>query len=186
MLGHSVFGETLVNKITTTNKSIESLNNRIYDMSLADLIKKEIFYFRKVKLKGKEVGDKTCDTNFFGMDITRDKLSSLVRKWQTTIEANVDIKTEDGFFLRIFCITFSKKRKKQLRKTSYIATSQIRSIRQKILEIILKMTKKFSLKNLVLKFLSEKLNREIEKACKKISPIQDTFLRKIKILKEKK
>lgn len=44
------------------------------------------------------------------MDFTTDKLRSLVRKWQTLIECNVDVKTTDGFTLRMFCISFTKKR----------------------------------------------------------------------------
>ena len=39
-----------------------------------------------------------------------DKLRSMVRKWQTLIEAHVDVKTTDGFTLRMFCIGFTKKR----------------------------------------------------------------------------
>jgi small subunit ribosomal protein S3Ae len=48
------------------------------------------------------------------MDLTTDKLRSLVRKWQTLIEAHVDVKTTDGYFLRLFCIAFTKKRPGQV------------------------------------------------------------------------
>lgn len=49
------------------------------------------------------------------MDFTTDKLRSMVRKWQTLIEAHVDVKTTDGYFLRLFCISFTKKRPGQVR-----------------------------------------------------------------------
>jgi len=112
LFGEKIFGKTLVNKRTNTNKSSELLTNRIYQISLGDLNNKESLSYRKIKLKGSEVKNNTCETSFFGMDLTRDKLSSLVKKWQTTIETSIDIKTEDGFFLRIFCLVFSRKKKK--------------------------------------------------------------------------
>lgn len=60
------------------------------------------------------------------MDLTTDKLRSLVRKWQTLIEATVDVKTTDGYFLRLFCISFTKKRPGQVKKTAYAQSSQVR------------------------------------------------------------
>lgn len=63
------------------------------------------------------------------MDLTTDKLRSLVRKWQTLIEANVDVKTTDGYFLRLFCIAFTKKRPGQVKKTAYAQSSQVRHAR---------------------------------------------------------
>ena len=53
-----------------------------------------------------------------GMDFTTDKLRSLVRKWQTLIEAQVDVKTTDGYLLRMFAIAFTKKRPGQVRLVS--------------------------------------------------------------------
>lgn len=60
------------------------------------------------------------------MDFTTDKLRSMVRKWQTLIEAHVDVKTTDGFTLRMFCIAFTKKRQGQIKRTAYAQSSQVR------------------------------------------------------------
>ena len=42
-----------------------------------------------------------CYTNFYGMDITKDKLCQLVKKWHSLIEGFVQTKTQDGL-TRIF------------------------------------------------------------------------------------
>ena len=89
------------------------------------------------------------------MDFTADKLRSLVRKWQTLIEAHVDIKTTDGYLLRMFCIGFTKKRQGQVKKTCYAQTSQIRQIRKKMMEIMVRESTASDLKELVSKFIPE-------------------------------
>lgn len=63
-----------------------------------------------------------------GMDFTTDKLRSLVRKWQTLIEAHVDVKTIDNYTLRLFCIGFTKRRPNQVKRTCYAQSSQIRQV----------------------------------------------------------
>lgn len=63
-----------------------------------------------------------------GMDFTTDKLRSLVRKWQTLIEAYVDVKTTDNYTLRMFCIGFTKRRPNQVKRTCYAQSSQIRQV----------------------------------------------------------
>lgn len=65
---------------------------------------------------------------FQGMDFTTDKLRSLVRKWQTLIEAHVDVKTTDNYTLRLFCIAFTKRRANQVKRTCYAQSSQIRQV----------------------------------------------------------
>lgn len=67
------------------------------------------------------------------MDFTTDKLRSLVKKWQTLIEAHVDVKTTDNYMLRLFCIGFTKRRPNQVKRTCYAQASQIRQV--SVLEI---------------------------------------------------
>jgi ribosomal protein S3AE len=54
---------------------------------------------------------------------------SMVKKWQTLIECHVDVKTTDGYLLRVFCIGFTAKDSSSHRKTCYAQTSQIKTIR---------------------------------------------------------
>jgi ribosomal protein S3AE len=63
------------------------------------------------------------------MNFTTDKLRSLVKKWQTLIEAHVDVKTTDNYMLRLFCIGFTKRRPNQVKRTCYAQSSQIRQVR---------------------------------------------------------
>ena len=95
-----------------------------------------------------------------GMDFTTDKLRSMVRKWQTLIEAHVDVKTTDGYLLRMFCIAFTKKRQQQVKKTCYAQTSQIRQIRRKMVELMTREAAACDLKELVGKFIPEAIGAQ--------------------------
>jgi len=127
-----------------------------------------------------------CLTQFHGMDLTTDKLRSLVRKWQTLIEAHTDVKTTDGYSLRIFCIGFTKKRQNQGRKTSYAQSSQVRQIRKKMIDIINKEVSGVDLNALVEKLISEIIGKEIEKHTQSIYPLQNVLIRKVKVLRAPK
>ena len=120
------------------------------------------------------------------MSFTSDKLRSLVRKWQTLIEAHVDVKTTDGYLLRLFAIGFTKRRPSQVRKTTYAQTAQIREIRKKMFEIMTREAQSCDLKELVQKFVPEAIGREIEKAARSIYPLQNVYVHKAKILKAPK
>ncbi|CAM8901480.1 unnamed protein product [Rhodiola kirilowii] len=120
------------------------------------------------------------------MDFTTDKLRSLVRKWQTLIEAHVDVKTTDNYTLRLFCIGFTKKRHNQVKRTCYAQSSQIKQIRRKMMEIMVNQSTSCDLNELVKKFIPESIGKEIEKATSSIYPLQNVYIRKVKILKAPK
>lgn len=107
------------------------------------------------------------------MSFTSDKLKSLVRKWQTLIEAHADVKTTDGYLLRIFVIAFTKRRPNQVKKTTYAQTAQIRQIRKRMMDIMSKEATSGTLKDFVQKLIPEVIGREIEKSCHSIYPLQN-------------
>lgn len=166
-------GKTLVNRTTGLKNANDALKGRIFEVSLADLQKDEDHAFRKVKLRVDEVQGKNCLTNFHGLDFTSDKLRSLVRKWQSLIEANVVVKSTDDYLLRLFAIAFTKRRPNQIKKTTYARSSQIRAIRKKMVEIIQREASSCTLSQLTTKLIPEVIGREIEKATQGIYPLQN-------------
>merc|ERR1712167_366129 len=171
-------GKTMVTRSTGTKLASDALKGRVVEVSLADLQNNEDDGYRKMRLKVEDVQGKNCLTNFHGMTFTTDKLRSLVRKWQTLIECAVDVKTTDGYVVRMFCIGFTKKRQNQVKKTCYAQTSQIRQIRKKMSDVMTQEASTCDLKDLVLKFIPEVIGKEIEKGCSGIFPLQNVYLRK--------
>jgi len=179
-------GHTVVTKTQGTKIAKDSLLGRVVEASLGDLKPQgEDDAFRTFRFKVEEVSGSQCLTSFYGMNLTTDKLRSLVRKWHSLIEAHADVKTTDGFTLRVFAIGFTKRRPNQTRKTSYAQSSQVRAIRKKMVEIINKESS-VELHELVNKFMLEQIGREIEKATQGIYPLQNVFIRKVKVLKAPK
>ncbi|KAG2316169.1 hypothetical protein Bca52824_019291 [Brassica carinata] len=183
---HRNVGKTLVSRTQGTKIASEGLKHRVFEVSLADLQNDEDNAYRKIRLRAEDVQGRNVLTQFWGMDFTTDKLRSLVKKWQTLIESHVDVKTTDNYTLRLFCIAFTKRRANQVKRTCYAQSSQIRQIRSKMREIMIKEASSSDLKELVAKFIPESIGKEIEKATQGIYPLQNVFIRKVKILKAPK
>ncbi|RWS08742.1 hypothetical protein B4U79_11467 [Dinothrombium tinctorium] len=178
-------GKTLVNRTQGTRIASEGLKGRVFECSLADLQSDEIAY-RKFRLIAEDVQGRIVLTNFHGMDLTTDKLRSMVKKWQTLIEANIDVRTTDGYLLRVFCIGFTKRAGNQVRKTSYAQHAQVRAIRKKMVDIIQREIASCDLKEVVNRLIPDSIARDIEKACQSIYPLHDVMIRKVKVLKKPK
>ena len=132
--------------------SEEGLRGRVFEISLADLQdKSNNEHWRKIKVQIEAIKGYDCYTNFCGMDVTREKLCQLVKKWHTIIEAFVQAKTSDGYLLRLFCIGFTKRTNRQVKATCYTKNSQKRDIRKKMMEIMIAETQKSTLKDLTKK-----------------------------------
>uniref|UniRef100_A0A8C0WGC7 Small ribosomal subunit protein eS1 n=1 Tax=Castor canadensis TaxID=51338 RepID=A0A8C0WGC7_CASCN len=156
-------GKTLVTRTQGTSENAsDGLKGRVFEVSLADLQNDEVA-FRKFKLITEGCKIKT-----------------------TMIEAHVDVKTTDGYLLRLFCVGFTKKRNNQIRKTSYAQHQQVRQIRKKMMEIMTREVQTNDLKEVVNKLIPDSIGKDIEKACQSIYPLHDVFVRKVKMLKKPK
>jgi small subunit ribosomal protein S3Ae len=181
-----VVGKTCVTRTTGTKIASDSLKGRVVETSLADLNGTQDAW-RKIKLCVEDIQGKTCLTNFHAMDMTRDKLCQFIRKWQTLIDAQVEVKTADGYILRVFVVAFTGKQPTQARKTSYAQQAQIKAIRKKIVEIITKEASTSVLSDLVAKLNHiDQFPKLITKACQFIYPLSGALIKKVKTLKKPK
>ncbi|GAM22945.1 hypothetical protein SAMD00019534_061200 [Acytostelium subglobosum LB1] len=180
-------GYTPVNRTQGTKLASDGLKGRVFDVCLGDMKNDENHVFRKIKLRADEVEGKSVLTNFHGMDMTSDKLRSLIHKWATLIECFVDVKTTDGYTLRVFAITFTKKAsEKQAKKTSYAKSSKVKLIRKKMFEIINAEITATDLASVVKKFVDQTISEKIQKQCSQYFPLNNTYIRKVKVLKQPK
>jgi len=179
-------GKTLVNRTAGTKIASEGLKGRVFEVSLADLQNENDAErsYRKFKLVVEDVQGKNCLTSFHGMNLTTDKLRSMVKKWQTLIEGNIDVKTSDGYMLRVFCIGFTLKQQDSKKKTCYAQSAQVKNIRKKMTDIIQREVSSTDLKGCVEKLIPDSIARDIEKACQGIYPLHDVHIRKVKVLKK--
>ncbi|RUS89165.1 hypothetical protein EGW08_003044, partial [Elysia chlorotica] len=178
-------GKTLVTRSQGTKIASTNLKGRVFEVSLADLQNDEVT-FRKFKLIAEEVQGRNLLTNFHGMSLTRDKLCSMVKKWQTLIEACVDVKTTDGYLMRVFVIGFTKKRNNQVKKTCYAQHAQVKNIRKTMVDIVTREVSTNDMKEVVNKLIPDSIGKDIEKTCQGIYPLHDVLIHKVKVLKKPK
>lgn len=176
-------GQVCVTKTIGTKVASDGLKGRVIECCLADLQGDEELAYRKMKLRVDDIRGNECLTNFHGMDLTTDKLRSLIRKWHTLIEARVDVKTIDGYFVRMFCIALTARRENQLKKTSYAQSSQVRLIRKKMVEAMTEAATTSNLQGLVKQFMLDSITKKIKASSDSVYPLQNVYIRKVKMLK---
>lgn len=115
----------------------------------------DAFHWRKIKLIVDQTEGRQAITSFYGVDTTRDELCSLIKKRKTLIEAITDVKSQDGYVLRVFVIAFTRESANQKSKTNYALSSQQKIIRRKINEIVAKEVSKANATQILNLFTSE-------------------------------
>merc|ERR1712033_16335 len=176
-------GQTLVTRSAGTKLAADGLRGRVYEVNQADLHGDESTY-RKFRLVCEEVQGDHCLTNFHGMELTRDKQCAMIKKWQTKIEAHVDVTSTDGYKLRLFCVGFTEKRQNQVKKTTYAQSTQVRVIRKKMMDIMRREVQTSDIRQVVAKLLPDSIATDITKAAASTYPLHEVHVRKVKVLKK--
>ena len=146
----------------------------------------DAFHWRKIKLIVDTTEGRQAMTSFYGVDMTRDELCSLIKKRKTLIEAIQDTKSQDGYVLRIFAIAFTRESPNQKSKTNYAQSSQQKAIRRKINEIVAREVAKSNATDVLKLFTSEAVEKKITKEVSHIYPVKNVKVRKIKVIQRPK
>ena len=139
-----------------------------------------------MRLRCENVQCSSCLTQFHGMSITSDKLRSLVRKWQSLIEGHVEVKTQDGYVLRMFIVGSTRKTRPQTQKTAYAQSQQFRQIRKRMMDTLIRTFSECDVRGVVEKLQSDSIGKDIIKQCSSIYPLKDVTITKVKVVKAPK
>lgn len=167
-----VFGETVLG--TTPTDDPLKLIGRVIETTLYDLtgdftLLHVRLYFQIIKVVGKK-----CITRFKGHELARDYVKSLIRRRSSKVQGIFDVKTKDGYELRITAMALTSYRAK---------TSQKKAIRKIMQNIITKRASEMTLDELIQAMVFGKLSTEIFNEAKKIYPLRKVEIAKSKLLK---
>jgi len=182
-------GRTLVTKTMGQKIETDGLKGRVAEFNLCDMTypgDEVQDGFKKMRLCIEEIQGKSCLTDFYGMSLTRDKVCQLIKKRQTLIEAYQDVKTTDGFVVRVFCMAFTAKQKDQVKLSAYAQSAQIKRIRIKMREIMEFEISRGPLKDLVKKIIQRHIENDILSKTRGIFPLKECHIQKVKIVKKPK
>lgn len=170
----------------------KQLDNRTFIMNLGDLQddwkKNEHaeYNFKKYKFVTEEIFGPQILTQWHGMEITRDKRCSLIRKRHSMIRCTVDAKTTDGYVLRVMALAFTARQQGQVKKNAYAKNSQKRIMRARMRDVIKNHISSETLEGVVSKLNEDTMGKDILKSCKLIYPLKDSLIEKVKVLRKPK
>jgi small subunit ribosomal protein S3Ae len=157
------------------------VNNRVFEQSHQDLSQVVDHAYRIFRWKSVAVANEAVLTVFYGMRLTADKLGSLLRKYRTLIDAHVDVKTPDGYVLRLFSVAFTKKINQK--KACYAQQSKRKQIREVCKEAMKAAGESEPIDKLCVTIVNEDIEKQITAKCEPIFQVESVIVSKVKVLK---
>jgi len=179
-------GWTPVNKTQGTKLSKDSLINRVCEVSYADIQEPTQFAYKKVRMQVEEVKGSALYTSFYGINIIKEKLYQYLRKRMSLIDVVADIKTQDGYILRVLITTFTARKPNQSKVNTYAKHSQVRAIRKAFVKYIARRASNSNISDFAQNVIQDDVSQKLLDKGKKIYPLSHVMVRKIKVLKKSK
>lgn len=176
-------GWTCCKKPQGTQVVSDFLKGRIAEMTFADVTDTAADVPKRIHAIVDEVVGQNCFTNFYKFELARDKISMMLRKRQTLVEVNCEVKCADGVTLRVFLVVVSNRQENQRKLNSYIKAARVKLLRKKLTADIQAYGSKLKADNFVYDVLTNTLHKELEKSTHKIVPHAKLEIAKIKTIK---
>lgn len=184
-IGNSVMvGYTPANKTIGTKLSKDHLMNRVCEVSYSDIKENTQFPWKKIKMQIEEVKSGNCYSSFYGIDMVREKLYTFLRKRMSLIDCFVDVKTQDGYILRVFITTFTARKNGQVKNNTYAKTSQIKAIRKIFSKLLSKGAQVSNISDYTANILNNTSAEKLQAKGTVIFPLGHVLIRKVKVLKK--
>ena len=165
--GNVVVGETPVKKFGSAVGRVVTIPLNLITNSIKHV-------FINISLRITDVSDGVANTIYWGHEISRDRISRLVRKRTSRIDVIQDLKTKDGVELRI----------KSLVITNGRANTSIKSvIRKEMAAFMASYTPSKKLEEFLKEVFADVVKRQAHVKLSKIFPIRYVEIRKVEVLK---
>ena len=167
-----IFGEVVLG--TTPADDPDKLIGRVMETTLYDLTGDFTQVHIRLYFQITEVEGDKAKTRFKGHELARDYIKSLTRRKSSKIQGIFDVKTKDGYELRVTAIAFTSFRCK---------SSQRRLIRKVMKEILEKKASETEFNDYIQSLIFGKVSSEIFAEAKKIYPLRKVEIYKTKLLR---
>jgi small subunit ribosomal protein S3Ae len=147
---------------------------RTLEVSLYDLTKDISHLPIKLRFQIHRVDGLRASTRFKGLELTRDYLRSLVRRGTSKVAAVTEVKTKDGWVMRIAVLAVT---------THRIGSAQKSAMRKRMIETLVKKAAEMDIAQFLKEALEGTLAADLFVAGKKVAPLRKVELAKIKVLK---
>ena len=165
------FGGVLIGQTPASDPSL--VIGRVAEVSLRDLTNDPTKHMIRMYFKIYGVSGTNAVSQFVGHDTTREYLKSQIRRRRSKIDAIVDVRTKDGYKVRVKAITLTAVRARAQHKTQ---------IRKKMTEIIRTMSQEKTFPEYVQAMLLGEMANRIYEECKKIFPLKSVMVYKSEVL----
>jgi len=151
----------------------ERLIGRVVEATLYDITGDFSHQYLKMFFQVNEIDGKTARTLFKGHEYSRDYLRSLVRRRTTKVDGLFNLTTKDGYKLRVAVSVLTLSR---------IKTSQEKTIRNMMEDIINEKAAALTLDQFVQEMVLGKIASDVYNEAKKVAPLRHVGIRKSKLV----
>lgn len=178
----STHGQTCNTRLRSKQDLRPMLIGRTFSVNQGDLLGDNKDTHRNFKFRVGEVRGNDCISYFDGMYISQDKISGMVRKWHSLVEAEAEFSSKDGSTWRFFVAGVTRRRPENTSRTSYLKASEVKRVRKIMLDVLTREVEGLDTDKLLMKLSNETIGKAIEAECAEIYPMT-VILRKVKALK---
>ncbi|MHA1511206.1 MAG: 30S ribosomal protein S3ae [Promethearchaeota archaeon] len=165
------FKEEFIAQIPSGNP--DNLIGRVMDISLYDFTKSYNDASIMLKFKITKVIGKRCNTIFWGHELTRDYIRSLIHRGATRIDGIFNFTTADNVTYRVSTFVVTRRRAKK---------SQQKSIRKIIFDVLTEFAKNMTHEKFIQGIIDGRFATNITKIAKTIYPLRECRVRKVKVI----